>query len=162
MPEWMDNSFWALVALIIFLGMMVYFGVPRIISQMLDKRIQQIADDLAEAERLRNEARALLEDYEQKRLTAEQEAEEIVAAARQDAERMTTEAQASIEDLIARRTKSVEDKIAQAESQAIAEVRSRSADLTIEAARILLAQEAATKGDTLVDKAIQDVGSRLN
>ena len=56
----------------------------------------------------------------------------IVAAAREEAFRLTGEAKTSLEALIARRTKAVEDKIAQAESQAIAEVRSRSADVAAE------------------------------
>jgi F0F1-type ATP synthase, subunit b len=162
MPEWMDNSFWALVALIIFLGIAVYFGVPRIIGQMLDKRIKQISDELDEAKRLREEAAALLAEYEQKRISAEKEAEEIVTAAKADAERMTADAQAALEDMITRRTKAVEDKIAQAEAQAVAEVRSRSADLAIEAARVILAEEVASKGDKLVEDAIKDVGARLN
>ena len=102
MPAWMDNSFWALVALIIFLGIAVYFGVPRIIGQMLDKRIKQISDELDEAKRLREEAAALLAEYEQKRVSAEKEAEEIVTAAKADAERMTADAQAALEDMITR------------------------------------------------------------
>lgn len=162
MPEWMDNSFWAMVALIIFLGMMVVFGVPRIIGQMMDKRIAQIADELAQAKTLREEAAALLVEYEQKRLSAEREAESIVLAAQQDAERMRADARAAIEDMVTRRTKAVEDKIAQAESQAIAEVRARSADLAIEAARIMLAEEVSRRGDGLVDTAISEVGNRLN
>jgi F-type H+-transporting ATPase subunit b len=162
MPEWMDNSFWALVALIIFLGMMVYFGVPRIIAQMLDKRIAQIADELAQAKKLREDAAALLAEYEQKRVTAEKEAETIILTAQQDAERLRADAKLDIEQMVIRRTKAVEDKIAQAEAQAVAEVRSRSADLAIEAARVMLAQEVSKRGDAMVDQAIAEVGTRLN
>ena len=64
--------------------------------------------------------------------------------------------------MIARRTKAVEDKIAQAEAQAVAEVRSRSAEIAVEAARVLLTQQMAEKGDVLVAQAIKDVGDRLN
>ena len=38
MPEWMDNSFFALVGLIIFVGLLIYVGLPRIIGGMLDKQ----------------------------------------------------------------------------------------------------------------------------
>jgi len=160
--EFLDNSFYALVALVIFLGLMVYFGLPRIVSNLLDKRIQQISDELASAKRLREEAAALLVEYEQKRLAAEAEAEGIVAAAKEEAERMTTAAQISLSEMIERRTKSVEDKIAQAEAQAVAEVRARSADVAIEAARLVLTEEMNNKGGQMVDKAIADVGNRLN
>ena len=160
--EFLDNSFYALVALVIFLGLMVYFGLPKIVSNLLDKRIQQISDELASAKRLREEAAALLVEYEQKRLAAEAEAEGIVAAAKEEAERMTTAAQISLSEMIERRTKSVEDKIAQAEAQAVAEVRARSADVAIEAARLVLTEEMNNKGGQMVDKAIADVGNRLN
>jgi F-type H+-transporting ATPase subunit b len=160
--EFLDNSFYATVALVIFLGLMLYFGVPRIIGKMLDGKIKQIGDDLDEAKRLREEAAALLVEYEQKRVAAETEAEGIIAAAKDEAERMTAEAQVSLAEMLTRRTKAVEDKIAQAESQAIAEVRARSADVAIEAARAVLTDEMNRKGNQVVDKAIADVGSRLN
>ena len=160
--EWMDNSFYALVALVIFVGLMMYFGIHTVIAKMLDKQIQKIADDLAEAKKLREEAAALLVEYEQKRVAAESEAEGIIAAAKEEATRLTAEAQTALAELIARRTKSVEDKIAQAESQAVAEVRARSADVAIEAARLVLTDEMNRKGGQVVDKAIADVGNRLN
>jgi F-type H+-transporting ATPase subunit b len=162
MPEWMDNSFWALIALFLFIGLMIFFGIPKVITKMLDARIRQIETDIAEAKRLREEAAALLVEYEQKRLAAEQEAQEIVVAAREEAARLTAEAQASLADLVTRRTKAVEDKIAQAEAQAVAEVRARSADLAIEAARTVLSDEMNRNGNRVVDAAIADVGNRLN
>jgi len=162
MPEWLDNSFFAMVGLVIFLGLMVFFGVPKIIARMLDGKIRQIETDIAEARRLREEAAALLVEYEHKRAAAEREAEGIVTAAREEAERLTAEAQASLADMVARRTKAVEDKIAQAEAQAIAEVRARSADIAIEAARAVLADEMGKQGGKIVDAAIADVGSKLN
>jgi F-type H+-transporting ATPase subunit b len=162
MPYWLDNSFFALVALVIFLGLLGYFGVHKIIAKMLDGKIAQIEADIAEAKRLREEAAALLAEYGQKRVAAEKEAEGIITAAREEAERLTAEAQASLADLVTRRTKAVEDKIAQAEAQAIAEVRARSADLAIEAARAVLTDEMAKKGGQIVDAAISDVGAKLN
>lgn len=162
MPEWMDNSFWALIALVIFIGLLVYFGIPRIIGKMLDGKIKQIETDIAEAKRLREEAAALLVEYEQKRVAAEREAQDIVTAAKQEAERLTIEAQASLTELVNRRTKAVEDKIAQAEAQAIGEVRSRSADIAIEAARVVLADEMNRNGGRIVDAAIADVSTKLN
>jgi F-type H+-transporting ATPase subunit b len=157
-----DATFVATVALILFLALVVYLKVPGMITKALDGRIKAIETELAEAERLRLEAKFLLEEYESKREAATKEAESIVAAAREEAFRLTGEAKTSLEALIARRTKAVEDKIAQAESQAVAEVRSRSADVAVEAARVLLTKQMATKGDALVDQAIKDVSAKLN
>ena len=160
--EWMDNSFYATVALVIFVAMTLYFGIPKIVAKMLDGQIKKIADDLAEAKKLREEAAALLVEYEQKRVAAESEAAGIIAAAQEEATRLTAEAQASLAELVTRRTKAVEDKIAQAEAQAVAEVRARSADVAIEAARLVLTDEMNRKGGDVVNKAIADVGNRLN
>lgn len=157
-----DAAFWATIALFVFLGGVVYLKLPAMITRTLDTRIKKIETDLAEAERLRAEAKALLDQYARKRAEADKEAEEIVLAAREDAFRLTGEASASLETLIARRTRAVEEKIAQAEAQAVAEVRARSADLAIEAARILLQQQMKDKGPALVDQAIKDVGAKLN
>lgn len=155
-------SVWATIALAIFLGIMVYFGVPKLITKLLDDRIKKIETDLQEAETLRAEAKALLAEYEAKRENAEKEAEDIVASAREEAFRLTAEAKASLEALVGRRTRAVEEKIAQAEAQAVAEVRSRSADIAVEAARVLLQRQIPEKGEALVEQAIKDVAARLN
>lgn len=160
--EWMDATFWATVCLVIFCGLAVYLGLPKIISKMLDDKIAAIAKELDDAKKLRAEAEALLVEYEQKRVAAEAEAAEIVATAQEDAKRLTAEASASLADMVARRTKAVEDRIAQAEKQALAEVRGRSTDVAVEAARLILAKQAGANGGELVNKAIADVSSKLN
>jgi len=155
-------TIWATIGLIIFIGIAIYFGVPKMVTKLLDERIKAIETELAEAERLRLEAKALLQEYESKRQAAASEAESIVAAAREEAFRLTAEAKTSLEALITRRSKAVEDKIAQAEAQAIAEVRARSADVAVEAARVLLTKQMDSKGAGLIDQAIKDVGAKLN
>jgi len=157
-----DAAFWATISLFVFLGVIIYLKVPGMIGKALDGRIKAIEGELAEAERLRQEAKFLLEEYEAKRQAATTEAEGIVAAAREEAFRLTAEAKTSLETLITRRAKAVEEKIAQAESQAIAEVRARSADVAVEAARVLLTKQMSQKGGALIDAAIKDVGSKLN
>jgi len=158
----LDAEFWAIVALVIFVGVMLYIRVPRLINNLLDDRIKKIATDLDEASRLRAEAKALLDSYANKRSEAEAEAANIVTAAREEADRMAKEAATALEGLIVRRTKAVEDKIAQAEQQAVAEVRGRSADVAVEAARVLLNKQMAERGEALVSQAIKDVAAKLN
>ena len=155
-------TIWATIALVIFIGIAVYFGIPKMVTKMLDERIKKIETDLSEAEALRAEAKALLEDYARRRDEAEKEAQSIVDAAREEAFRLTADAKTSIETMIARREKAVTEKIAQAEAQAVAEVRAKSADLAVEAARVLLTKQMEAKGDVLVEQAIKDVAARLN
>lgn len=162
MPFPIDAAFWATAALVVFIGLMLFLGVPRMIAGMLDARIRKIEAELAEARRLREEAQALLASYASKRKEAEVEAEGIITAAKEEAARLADDAAVSLESLIARRTRAVEEKIAQAEAQALAEVRTRAADVAIEAARILLTRQMSEKGDGLVARAIEDVGTKLN
>jgi F-type H+-transporting ATPase subunit b len=155
-------TIWATIALVLFGAIVIYVGAHKTIAKMLDARIKAIETELAEAESLRIEAKALLEDYAKRREDAEKEAQSIVASAREEAFRLTAEAKEALEALVARREKAVNDKIAQAEAQAVAEVRARSADLAIEAARIVLSKQVATQGDALVNQSIADVSNRLN
>lgn len=121
----MDATAWALVGLILFLGIIAYYKVPAMITGALDKRADTIRKEIDDARRLREEAQALLADYQRRRNEAEAEAEGIVAEAKREAERMTVEANEALDDLIARRTAAAEAKIAQAEGQAIADVRAK-------------------------------------
>ena len=141
----LDNTFWAFISLIIFIGVVIYLGVPKMIAGMLDSRIKKIEEDLNEAKRLREEAQALLAEYGRKRKEAESEAEDIVIAAQEEANRCARKPPKSLKDMVARRTQAVEQKIAHAEAQALAEVRSRSADVAIEAARVILTKQMETK-----------------
>jgi F-type H+-transporting ATPase subunit b len=157
-----NAEFWAIVALILFIGVILYVRVPKMLGSTLDAQIKKIEGELAAAAKLREEAKALLASYATKRQEAENEAQAIVTAARDEASRLAVEAGAALEALIVRRTKAVEEKIAQAEAQAIAEVRGRSADVAVEAARVLLTQQMAEKGEALVSQAIKDVAAKLN
>jgi len=158
----MDSTFWTAAGFFLFLGLLVYMKVPKLILGGLDKKISTIEQDLDEAKKLREEAQALLAKYERKRKSAQSEADNIIAAAEDEATRIAEDAKIALEEMIARRTKSVEEKIAQAETQAIAEVRSRSAEIAVEAAKSLLVDQMVEQGDILVDAAIKDVGARLN
>src|SRR5688572_32761864 len=110
-------TFWAFVALVLFLGVVVYFKVPGMISKALDARAAKIRSDLDEARRLREEAQALLAEFQQKRKEAEKEAADIVAAAKREAELLLTDAHKKTEDYVFRRTAMAEQKIAQAERE---------------------------------------------
>ncbi|MEJ1157812.1 F0F1 ATP synthase subunit B family protein [Prosthecomicrobium sp. N25] len=156
-------SFYAFTALIIFLGLMVYLKVPGKLMGALDDRSQKIRGELDEAARLRQEAQALLTEYQGKTRNAEAEAAAIIAEAKAEAERFTAETRKALEEMIARRTRAAEAKIAQAEAQAVAEVRAKAADVAIAAAGSILAQKMrGPAADDLIMGAIADVRAKLN
>lgn len=158
-----SDSFWALVGLIIFFVIMFAVGAPKMIFNALDNRTTRIRKELDEARKSREEAQALLAEYQRKRRDAEAEAEHIIEDARKEARRLTEEANEKLREMVDRRTKTAETKIAQAEAQAVAEVRGRATDLAVAAATQLLSQKVT--GDTagqMVDQSIDTVKARLN
>ena len=119
-------------ALVILL--LVWKGAPKMIADMLDRRAAVISAELAEAKRLRQEALAMLADYQRKAAGAEQEAQAIVTEARADAARFAEESRATLTAQIARRGQAAQDKIAQVEAAAMNEIRALAADAAIGAA----------------------------
>jgi F-type H+-transporting ATPase subunit b len=160
MPE---AETWVAIAFLCFLGLLAYLGVHRKLIDTLDQRQARIKSELDEALRLKNEAQALLAEFERKGRAAEGEAAAILAGAKAEAERLAAEAKSRMEDFVARRTKIAEAKIVQAEAQAVADVRAAAADAAVAVAEKILG--AAAKGkvaEDLVTQGIEDVRSKFN
>lgn len=158
-----DATFWALIGLIIFLGLMVYAKVPSQITTALDKRAETITNELDQARKLREEAQALLAEYQRKAREAESEAEEIIDQAKREADALGSEARKRMEEYVASRTRMAEEKITQAEAQALQEVRALSADVAIAASeKILAAKAKGEAADALIAAAIEDAKSKLH
>ena len=154
---------WVAIGFLLFIGLLIYLGVHRKVFDSLDARQARIRSELDEARKLREEAQALLAEFERKGREAEKEAEAIIANAKVEAERLAAEAKARMEEFVARRTKMAEAKIAQAETQALADVKSAAADAAVAAAERILA--GAAKGqvaEDLLKRGIEDVKTRFN
>jgi F-type H+-transporting ATPase subunit b len=159
----MDATFWALVSLIIFIGLVVYMKVPGMLAKSLDDRADKIRNELDEARRLREEAQQLLAEYQRRRKDAEKEASELIAAAEHEASGLVAEARQKTEDYVKRRTAMAEQKIALAEAEAINEVRQSAVDIAVAAAESLIAEKADDKiiGE-LFKSSVAELKQRLN
>lgn len=156
-------EFYVLVGFIVFLCLLGYLGVHRMIFSALDARGQAIADELAQAAKLRAEATALLASFEKKAVEAEATAAAIVAEARAQAEQLAKDTAQRMNDFVVRRTKQAEDKIALAESQAAADVRAAAADYAAKAAEVVLRGETqGAVGAELAAREIAALKDRLN
>jgi F-type H+-transporting ATPase subunit b len=156
-------EFWVAIAFLAFVVILLWFGVPRMITKALDERAQAIAKELDEARRLREEAQALLADYQRKHRNVGNEAEAIVDLARREAEALARETRADLKEQLERRTRMAEEKIARAESQAVDEVRASAIDMAVAAAEKILREKMAESGGAaLVDQSIRDLKGRLN
>lgn len=156
-------EFWVGVSFFGFVGLLIFYKVPAMIGKVLDDRADRIRQELDEARRLREEAQALLADYQKKREAAEEEAKAIVEQARREADALATETRKGLIESMERRSKLAEEKIARAEAQALAEVRSVAVDTAIAAAeRVLSARVSAQSGGGLVDQSIRNLKGKLN
>ena len=155
---------WVAVAFVIFVGVLIYAGAHRTIIEALDRRAARIKAELDEARRLKEEAKALLAEYERKKGEAEQEAAGIIAGAKAEADRLAAEAKTKSEEFLARRTKLAETKIAQAEAQAVADVRNAAAEAAVAAAERVLADtvKGSKLADELIAKGVAEVKAKLN
>jgi F-type H+-transporting ATPase subunit b len=156
-------EFWVAVAFVIFIGIVLYYGVPRLVGQALDDRAEAIRKNLDEARKMREDAQALLADYQRKAAEAEGEAQKIVAQAKRESEALRVEADRKAAEAVARRIKLAEEKIARAERQAISDVRGAAVDAAVQAAQRLLAEKASGEtGQSLIESSISDLKAKLN
>jgi len=171
MPVFLTGEFWTLsnpelwvgVGLLLFIGILIAAGVPKLAAGKLDDAAAKIQGELDEAARLRAEAEALLAQIRAEKLEAEAQAAAMLKAAEDDARVMEAEAKVKLEETLARRQALAERRIAQAEAQATADVKAAAADLAVRTAeQILTARVSGQKSDPMLDAAIDQISSRLN
>ncbi|MGF7159727.1 F-type H+-transporting ATPase subunit b [Rhodoligotrophos appendicifer] len=155
-------EFWVLISFILFLALLGYMGVHNKAIAALDSRSSRIRQDLAEAQRLREEAQLMLASAQQRQREAEQEATEIIALAREDARALAGETRRKLAELLDRRRKLADLKIQQAEEQAVKDVRAVAADLAISAAAKIMAETMrGPNGSKLVEDSIAALNNRI-
>ena len=158
-----NTDFVVLLAFLLFIGVLIYFGVPKLIGTQLDKRADAIRSELDEARKIREEAKSLLASYERKAREVEGKAEKIVEHAKEEAREAAEQAKKDIESSIARRLQAAEDKIASAEAAAIKDVRDQASDIAVAAAaQVLKDQMTGDRSAALIDDAIGTVKAKLH
>ncbi|HWT96067.1 MAG TPA: hypothetical protein VN229_00570 [Terriglobales bacterium] len=161
--EWINNPHtWVNLGLLIF----AIFAGPKVwrgLAGFLDQRSIKIKADLDEAQKLKDEAQALLAEYQRKQRDALKEAEDIVSSAKTQAQREIKEAAENLAASLARREAAALEKIAQAEAQAVAEVRREAVDVATAATTRLVARVLDdAKASALIDQSIAEVNRRLH
>jgi F-type H+-transporting ATPase subunit b len=152
-------EFYVAAGFVIFVAIMLWIGVHKMIAKALDERSQKIAEQIEEARSLREEAQTDLAQRMRRQKEAASEAEAIVAQAEDDSRLLMDDANREIERLSARREELALNKIAQAEAAALKTVRAEAAAIAIKAARRVLADTlAGKKGDAMTTTAIKSIG----
>lgn len=153
-----DATLWALITLLALIGVFVYLKVPQLVLGTLDKRADDIQEELDKARELREEAAKLLADTERKAQDAEKEAAEILDRAKADAEQLSVKAKADMDERIKRREALAEAQIARAESEAYDQVKAAATEAAFAAVENLM---ASGKADDLLESSIGQVEEAL-
>ncbi|MEQ1619632.1 MAG: hypothetical protein ABL883_14955 [Terricaulis sp.] len=156
-----DATFVALIAFSLFFALLIYLKIPTMILKALDARAQEIAKELHDARRMREDAEKLLKEYEAKRAAAEAEAKAIVAAAKQQAAAVAEETRASMMAAMARRERQAEERIEAAGAKAADEVRAAATEAAITAAeKLLRARMDEAAQAALVSEGVAEMAKR--
>jgi F-type H+-transporting ATPase subunit b len=151
------------IGFVIFVGVLIYFGVPGMLTRKLDERAVRIKADLDEARALREEAQSLLAGYERRQKEVRTQAEEIVAAARHEAEQAAVTAKEEIRRSVARRLQTATEQIDAAEKAAIRQIKDRAVAVAVAAAADVIRERMQPgDADAMIDDAIREVGAKLH
>jgi len=158
-----NTNFVVLISFLLFIAVLLKFGVPGMLTGMLDKRALQIKADLDEARALREEAKAVLASYERKKKEVQEQADRIVSSAKEEAIAAAEQAKTDLANSIARRLAAAEERIASAEAGAVRAVREQAVAIAIAAAGDVLAKQAtAETASASIDAAIKQVGAKMH
>jgi F-type H+-transporting ATPase subunit b len=156
-----DQRTWVALAFILFfvaLGRKLW----QAIAAQLDKRSEAVRTELREAERLRQEAEAMLLDARARREAALADAKALLEHAKTEAERMAKAAADEAEAAARRRERTAMDRIAAAEKAAVDEVRLTAAAIATAAAGQAIREGLTAEADAkLIDHAIGALAAAL-
>ena len=158
-----NAEFVVAVAFIVFVGLVIYLGVPKLLGRMLDDRATGIRNELDEARKLRDEARALLASYDAKMKEVADQSARIVAAARDEAKAAAAQAKVDLAASITRRLAAAEEQIESAVKAAEIAVRNQAIAVSVQVAGEVLARQMTKDGAAAsVDAAIAEVAAKLH
>ena len=86
-----DATFWVAISFVLFFALLVYFKIPQKINEILSQLISNIKNEIGESEKLRNEAKTLLDNSQTKLDNASSETNKIINQAKRDSERLVIE-----------------------------------------------------------------------
>ena len=138
----LDATFWVAVSFVIFFGGLIYLRVPQKINDILNKLILDIKNEIDESEKLRSEAKILLDNAQNKLNTAQSINEEILDQAKKDSDRLIIELNDKFHKSSEIKKNSAQTKIAQMKDSAIKEIKNASVKIAVDSC-LLYTSDAA-------------------
>ena len=157
-----DATFWVSVSFVLFLAGLTYLKVPQKINELLNKLISEIKNEIDESEKLRSEAKNLLDNAQTKLDGANSECEKILDQAKKDSKKLIIEMNDRYHKSAEIKKKSAETKIAQMKEDALKEIREASVNIAIESVKKVISTSVdKSKLDVLFEKNLEEAKTEL-
>ena len=144
-----NSTFWVAISFFIFFGGLVYLKIPHKINEILNKLITDIKNEIDESEKLRFEAKILLDKAQDKLNTSQNVSNSILEQARKDGDHLVIEMNDKFHKSSEIKKKLAENKILQMKDAALKEIKDASVKIAIESVKKII--------NTSVDKSKLDV-----
>ena len=152
-----DATFWVAVSFVLFFGGLFYLKVPHKINDILNKLILDIKNEINESEKLRTEAKTLLDSAQNKLDSASSIKKEILDQAQKESDRLIIEVNDKFHKSSEIKKKLAENKISQMKAAAIKEIKDASIKIAVDSVkRIITTSIDKTKLDMLFQKNLEE------
>ena len=152
-----DATFWVGISFVLFFGGLIYLKVPQKINEILNNLITGIKKEIDESEKLRSEAKVLLDNSQAKLNSAKEESEKIVEQAKKESDNLIIEMNDKFHKSSEIKKILSENKILQMKEAAIKEIKDNSVRLTMESVKKIISTSIdKSKLDTLFQKNLEE------
>ena len=157
-----DATFWVAVSFIIFFGALIYLKIPQKVTEMLDKMISDIKNEIDESEKLRAEAKNLLDNAQNKLNTAQSISQDILNEAKKDSDKLIIELNDKFHKSSEIKKNLAESKISQMKESAIKEIKDASINIAVDSVKKIIATSVdKSKLDTVFQKNLDETKEEL-
>ena len=157
-----DSTFWVAVSFVIFFGALVYLKVPQKVNEILNKLISDIKNEINESEKLRTEAKTLLDKAQKKLDTAQTVSDEILEQAKRDSDKMVIELNDKFHKTSEIKKNLAENNISQMKEAAIKEIKDTSIKIAVDSVKkIITTSVDKSKLDALFQKNLDETKEEL-
>jgi F-type H+-transporting ATPase subunit b len=133
-----DAAFWVAISFFIFLGVLIYFKIPKKIKDTLEENILNIKNQINEAEKLKEEAKNILSEHEKKISNSKAEVKSMINKANERSEKNIVKTNEEFHNIMENRKRNAEDRIKQMKNQALKDIKNVSVKIAIDSVEKLM------------------------
>ena len=141
---------------------MWYFKIPQKVNEILNQLISNIKNEIEESEKLRNEAKILLDNSQTKLDSANKETSKIIDQAKKDSERLVIEINEKFHNSAETKKKLAQIKINQMKEAAIKEIKDTSIKIAVDSVKKIISTSVDKKKlDAIFEKDLEKAKAEL-